>query len=108
MADISELISSLLEDPETGNKLKALLSSSGDSEKKEALEESAPTFDPALALKLTKAMSAMGNVRDDSRARLLQDLKPYISEGRCKRVDEAVKILSLLRAIDIMGGQNLI
>ena len=56
---------------------------------------------------ITKAMSAIKGSADDDGARLLRDLKPYISARRRKRVDEAVMILRLLRVAGTLekGGE---
>ena len=99
MAELEKLISDFLDNPEMGEKLKSLLSKSQDSPLPDSI-------DPDMMLKMTKAMSAMNGMKDDSRTKLLYDLKPYISGSRCKRVDEAVQILKLIKVIDIMGKEN--
>lgn len=99
MAELEKLVSDILGDPETGEKLKSMLSGS----KELSLPDS---LDADMMLKMTKAMSAMNGMKDDSRTKLLYDLKPYISGKRCKRVDEAVQILKLIKVIDIMGKEQ--
>ena len=102
MAELEKLLEGLLEDSNTKEKLKSLLPIQSEAQSESALTES---FDPDMILKLTKAMSAMGSLKDDSSTRLLCDLKPYISQNRCKRVDEAVQILRLIKVVDIMGKE---
>lgn len=58
-------------------------------------------IDPAMMMKLTRAMAAMNSKQTDSRTRLLYDLKPYISGGRARRVDEAAQMLKMISVLDI-------
>ena len=98
MAELEKMIEGLLEDEGTMEKLKALL---GSADKSEDSALSLPSsLDPSTMRLVTKAMSALGSSADDDGARLLCDLKPYISGARKKRVDEAVMILRLLRVLD--------
>lgn len=102
MADLAKLLEGILDDPETGSKLKELMG--GKEDKKEQKEESSlipDGIDPALMLKMTRAVSAFNSKKDDPRTRLLQDLKPYISRKRGRRVDEAVEVLRLITVLDI-------
>ena len=97
MSDLADMLKGLLDDPATADKLKSLVGGVGDS------PDPAPTdgIDPAMMLKISKALSGMKNGGDDDRTRLLCDLKPYISPARARRVDEAVSMLKLLRLVDI-------
>lgn len=58
-------------------------------------------IDPAMMTKLTRALAAMSSKQTDSRTRLLYDLKPYISDGRARRVDEAAQMLKMISVLDI-------
>ena len=58
--------------------------------------------DPTLLLKAGKALSQLNNTPDD-RCNLLEALKPYLRQERKKRIDEAVRILHLLRLAEIFG-----
>ena len=57
-------------------------------------------LDPALLMKVSKAMSGLGKQPDD-RCNLLTALKPYLREGRRSRVDEAIRILQLMRLAEL-------
>lgn len=95
MADLADMLRGLLDDPDTTEKIRGLI---GGSEQKPSLPDG---IDPALMLKMTKAISAFKSKRDDPRTRLLQDLKPYLSKKRGRRVDEAVEVLSLIAVVDL-------
>ena len=57
-------------------------------------------LDPALLLKAGKALSSMKDQPDD-RCTLLTALKPYLRRERRERVDEAVRMLKLLRVAEL-------
>ena len=98
MAELESLLSGLLDDPDISGKLRSLIS-------KDEKEPAADAVDPALMLKMTKALGSLKKSGDDPRSRLLCDLKPYISPARCKRVDEAVNILRIMSAVDIIKDE---
>ncbi|MBQ8605288.1 MAG: hypothetical protein IJ408_00990 [Clostridia bacterium] len=98
MEELEKLIGQLLEDPDTVDRLKSLV---GDV----VPQTEQNGIDADMMLKITKAMSAFGSLSDDNGARLLCDLKPYISDSRCKRVDEAVQMLKLIRVMNILGKE---
>ena len=52
-------------------------------------------FDPALLSTLSRAMKALRE--PDRNIQLLQALRPFLEPERQKKVDEAVKILHLMR-----------
>ncbi len=57
-------------------------------------------LDPALLLKAGKALSELNSTPDD-RCQLLTALRPYLKPERRERVDEAVRILHLLRLAEL-------
>ena len=57
-------------------------------------------FDPALLTTLTRAMAALRE--PDRNIRLLEALKPFLESERQKKVDEAVKILHLMRLAPLL------
>jgi len=61
------------------------------------------SLDPALLLKAGKALSAM-NSTPDERCALLTALRPYLRHERQERVDEAIKILRLIRLAELFRG----
>lgn len=58
------------------------------------------SIDPALLLKAGQAISKM-NGQPDDRYILLNALKPYLRRERQERIDEAVRILNLLRLAEV-------
>lgn len=57
-------------------------------------------FDPALISTLTRAMAALRE--PDRNIQLLEALRPFLEEERRKKVDEAVKILHLMRLAPLL------
>lgn len=50
---------------------------------------------PEMLMLLKSAMSKMKNGGDDDRTRLLNSLKPYMSDDRKATIDSAIRMLSL-------------
>ena len=97
MSDIADLLKNLLDDPNISEKLGSLIG--GDTA---VSAPAASTIDPAMLAKITKAMSKLSGGQNDSRTRLLLDLKPYISPARSERVDKAVEMLKMLVLIEAL------
>jgi hypothetical protein len=105
---------------ELGDKLNAILDNPGQMEKiaqmaqsimgGESRDGSAPTpksgpdgIDPSMLMKLSALMSKSG-VRDDKRA-LLEAMKPYLSEKRRKKLDNAMKLAKLAGIAEVAIGE---
>ena len=56
-----------------------------------------PQIDMNTVLMLQRAMSAMG--QEDKNTELLRALKPHFSPERAKKVDDAIKIMQLIRLL---------
>lgn len=57
-------------------------------------------LDPKMLLRAGKAISGLQNKPDD-RCTLLSALKPYLRKERRERVDEAIRILQLMRLAEL-------
>lgn len=103
MADLEELLSSISDEDMAKIKSVAdsIMNSSGKSETEQSEKSSAP-FSPEM---MGKIMSLMGNMnKEDSRTRLISDLKPLLSEERRKKADEAIKFLQLMEFLPLLKG----
>jgi len=87
--------------------ISSLLSSSEETEEKnEAIQNTQESpFDLEMIMKLGSMMSDFS--QEDERMRLLQDLKPFLSDARKDKVDSAVKILRLLKIAEKAKNENL-
>ena len=101
MADLQELLSSISD--EDMAKLKNVAESlMGNTVPKEQPKKTAPSlpFDEKM---ISKLMSVMGQMnKEDSRTRLILDLKPLLNEDRRKKADDAIKFLQLMHGIRMM------
>lgn len=95
------MLKNLLDDPSTADKLKGLFGGVS-----APPAEQPPAIDPAMLLKISKAMKQLNSAGADKRAQLLCDLKPYISPARARRVDEAVNILKIFRVAEIIQKER--
>jgi len=110
MDDLSEKLSSLLNDPDSIEALKGMarsLMSSQGSEKQE--DNSGMAINPSDMQKIMKVMGVLrSNSVDDSRTRLLMSLKPYVRTERQGRIEEAVKMLRLVSVLPMLTSSGLI
>lgn len=54
---------------------------------------------------MSKMMSLMGQMnKEDHRTRLINDLKPLLSEDRRQKADEAIKFLQLMEMLPLLKG----
>lgn len=118
MNDLNDLLSSLSEEDvknlkaaaenifSSANKGKASGGSGGS-------EEGAPDFssvlgDASFIAKLTSIMNAVN--KEDDRTRLIEALKPLLSEKRRKKADEAARLMKLIEILPtlsrLIGGDK--
>ncbi len=66
-------------------------------------------IDMSTLLKMQQIMSSLNNNQNDSRANLLNSLKPYLKENRKKKVDQYIQLIKMGKILEIMnplGGDN--
>lgn len=104
MADLQELLSSISD--EDMAKLKNVAESiMGSETKKEAEVKNSISDLPVDMNTVTKIMSVIGKMnKDDYRTRLINDLKPMLSDERRKKADDAVKFLQLMQILPLLKG----
>lgn len=59
-----------------------------------------------MMLKIQQVMAAMNSRKNDSQTRFLQSLKPFLKPERQKKVDSAVRLLGMTRALEVMKSMN--
>lgn len=114
MADLSETIGSILNDPSAMEQIKALggmLGIGGDDQSSQPSKPESPglsAIDPGMMGLMMKLMPLMGRLReDDDSTRLLYALRPFLSEKRQSRVDGAVRLLSIIRVLPLLKESGL-
>ena len=118
--DITEILGSLSNEDmaklqsAAAGLLKNMNSSSGQSVNEPPAGEKTPAAAentaPALPGVNLSALSALGKLMnsDDDRIRLIEALKPLLSEGRQKKADEAEKMLRLMSALPALKDSGLL
>ena len=104
MADLQELLSSISDDDMA--RLKSMADSllGGGAQPKQEEKKVAPQL-PFDEKTISRLMSVMGQMnREDSRTRLILDLKPLLKEDRQKKADEAIKFLQLMDVLPLLKG----
>lgn len=100
MAELDEMISSLLSDPNSMQMISSLLSGLG--EKNEPTLPALPDLD-----KLAPLLQKLGGPPDE-RCKLLMALKPFVNAQRQERIDQSVKLLKLMDLAQEMGGLGIV
>ena len=101
MAELDEMISSILSDPSSMQMVSSLLSGLSDK------GDSAPA--PALPdlEKLAPLVQKLG-APPDERCKLLMALRPFVNSERQQRIDQSIKILKMMSLAQEMGGMGLV
>lgn len=68
-------------------------------------ENTSSNIDFETILKFKEAFEKM-NSKDDSRAKLLLALKPYLRAGRKEKVEQYIQLFNLSKIIDIFGHSS--
>ena len=98
MDDIASLLSSIT--PEEMERLKGIASSIAPS-----IMPETPGSDAQLP---TDLMSIMQNLNStDDKTELIRALKPFLSEEKQKRADEAMRLLKVMRILPLIGKLNI-
>ena len=132
MDDLSQQLQSILSDPQTMGRLQGLLNSLGKDQGEAPAEPAAPAgpdlstllgalgvgqaskpqesagtglmgLNPQALSLMTRLAPLLNRAnREDDATRLLRALRPLLSEGRQKKVDEAIQILQMLRLLPLL------
>ena len=104
--DLNELLEQFLGQPDSMEKIQGVLSSLGGGEPP-AEKEAAPSLPDLSALQ--SVMPLLGGLggkgESDRHVALLQALRPYLHDGREKRVDEAIDLLRLAKLLPLLTSK---
>ena len=122
---IFQKLNEMMSDKETADNLKDILNnissssnnssqaSNDDSENNASNSSrnnsSIPEFDIGTILKIKTAMDKLNSSQNDSRANLLQSLKPYLHNSKKEKIDQYInflKIANVFEALNLSGGDN--
>ncbi|MBQ1375378.1 MAG: hypothetical protein II705_00640 [Clostridia bacterium] len=111
MDESIERLSKLLSSPDSAKHIKEILGSFAAPADEQGGELPAPgggeDMEPnaRLMAKMGEIMAAM-NDRSDSRITLLQSLRPFMSPGRARRIDEAMRIMQITKLSRFLNGRG--
>lgn len=116
MDDFGSMLSSILSDPESMEKIKGIAESLGAAE---IVKEQAPPSQPpppppppggaslpfgdGMMEKIMPLMMAYSKAEGDRNVQLLKAIKPYISPQRSEIIDHAIMIMKI---ISVLGGED--
>lgn len=104
--ELNDLLNGFLNSPDSMEKLQGVLSSLGTAPPGtgQALPSPPPALpDAGMMQKLMPVLSAMGSGGDDQNVALLKALRPYLHDGRERRVDEAIEMLRLAKLLPLLN-----
>lgn len=107
MDNISEVLSSVLSDPEQMERLRETARSLGlsDGGNSAHTEQTAPAG--GLAPVIDRLAPLLGRLNEeDDMTRLLHALRPYLTGARLKRAGEAERIVSVMRILPLLRQQS--
>ena len=118
MDDLASKINELLSDPQAMQQLNSLAASLGlgnsTPNPPTSPGQNAPAGNnPLQGLDLSSLAGLLGNAGsaapgEDNNTRLLHALRPLLGPERQKKVDEAIKMLSMLRLLPVLRGQGIL
>ncbi len=100
MDDLSTMLAGIMNSPEQMEKLKAMAGNLfGSAEPPAPMPQQPADISAGEIAGLMKMANLLKNNTNDRRAGVLLALRPYLTEHRQKRVDDAVKILRLINIL---------
>lgn len=112
MDDLNEKLAGILNDPESMERVRKMAKNlfGDDTANQQAPKESAdfgslPSGEELQAI--MSIMSKFNSQKQDERTHLLTALKPYLSEHRQEKADNAIKILKLLELLPLIKDSGL-
>ncbi len=117
MEDLSKKITELLGNPETMQQIQGLAGMLGQSEKntettapkpEEQTENPMDMLNPEMLSTMMKIAPMLQSAKaDNDSVRLLRALKPFMHEERSKKIDSAIRLLGLLKALPMLKNSGI-
>lgn len=101
MADIADTLKGLLGDG-AEDTIKNVM---GSLQKNDTTPTISDADSMASLMQIKQIAEGLATSRSDPRANLLLSLKPYMREGRKQSIDNAVKMMGMLKIVQLLGKQ---
>lgn len=119
MDEIAEKLSEIMGNPVAMEKLKNIasgfLGKSNDKPKKENNSQSEGILNSLNSIpsdtmqKIIGIMPLLNSInREDDNTRLLNSLRPFLSNERCKKLDEAIKLMQIIKILPLIKNSGII
>lgn len=106
---LSGILGSLASNPQLAGLLGGAASNSTPPAPQPEQKESPPGVDGEMLQTIMKIAPLLSTFRqEDDNTRLLRALRPMLCEERQKKLDEAIKLLQLMRLLPLLKGSNLL
>lgn len=111
MDDLTQQLNSILGDPEKLRQIQSMAGALGlgNDTPAAAPAPAPPAMDAGSLQLMTRFAPLLSQLdREDDSTRLLQALRPLLSEERRQKLDQAAKLLQLLRLLPLLRGSGLV
>lgn len=102
MAELEDMISSILKDPGSMQMVSSLLAGLGDK------KDDTPALPAGIDMDKIAALMQKMSGEPDERCKLLLALRPFVDKERQQKIDQSVKLLRLMSVAEEMGGIGLV
>lgn len=117
MDDLTDKLNSILSDPKMMEQIKGLSGMFLDKPEKEEVKKEPKLNDcndssdvsndtMQIVMKMVPLLSSIN--KDDDSTRLLHALKPFLASERRKKLDEAIKMMQLLKLLPLIKGSGIL
>jgi hypothetical protein len=106
MDDLSAKLGGILSDPEAMKEIAQLASSLGI--ESPGVHKEPPPADKGTAAMLSSLTPLLGSLKEeDDTTRLLDAIRPFLSDERREKLDKAKKLMRLMRLLPMLRGLDL-
>lgn len=107
MSDLQQQLNQILSDPDALRQVQSLGQKLGLNAAPPAAPAEPPQQNGELAQALTRLAPLMSRTSDDDTTALLNALRPFLSGERVRRLDQAQRMLRLIRMIPLIKDSGL-
>lgn len=108
MDELSSRLAEILNDPESMNRVREMAQGLFAGEEKNEPPPQNPFGNAADIQQIVSLVSRLKNQGDDHRTRLLEALKPNLSEPRQEKVDTAIKLIKIIDMLPTLSESGIL
>lgn len=104
-----DLISGLMKNPQLLSLLGGMMNSAGNQKQQSGLAKSPPPLNGDALASVSKLLPLLSSLNsEDDTTRLLEALRPFLGNAKQKKLDEAKKMLRLLKILPLIKSKGIL